>query len=97
MADYKKHLINQDATLMEGLARLNVLASDTILFVVDEDDKLVGSLTDGDIRRGLLRGLQLDSYVRDFIAKPPKIIQKGKYTAEQIIEYRKNNLKIIPV
>lgn len=97
MADYKKHLINQDATLMEGLARLNVLASDTILFVVDEDDKLVGSLTDGDIRRGLLRGLQLESYVRDFIAKPPKIIQKGKYTAEQIIEYRTNNLKMIPV
>lgn len=97
MADYKKHLINQEATLMEGLARLNVLASDTILFVIDEDGKLVGSLTDGDIRRGLLKGLQLDSYVRDFIAKPPKIIQKGKYTAEQIIEYRKNNLKIIPV
>jgi dTDP-glucose pyrophosphorylase len=97
MADYKKHLIGEGATLMEGLAKLNSLASDTILFVVDNDDRLVGSLTDGDVRRGLLKGLQLDSYVKDFIAKPPRIIRKGDYTVDQIIEYRKNNLRIIPV
>jgi dTDP-glucose pyrophosphorylase len=97
MEDYKRHLIDEGATLMEGLARLNVLASDTILFVVDKDERLVGSLTDGDVRRGLLKGLGLDSYVRDFIAKPPRIIRKGQYTVDQIIEYRKNNLKIIPV
>lgn len=97
MADYKKHLIDEGATLMEGLARLNVLASDTILFVVDNEERLIGSLTDGDVRRGLLKGLGLDSYVKDFIAKPPRIIHKGNYTVEQIIEYRKNNLRIIPV
>jgi dTDP-glucose pyrophosphorylase len=97
MADYKKHLIEEGATLMEGLSRLNMLASDTILFVVDKDETLVGSLTDGDIRRGLLKGLQLDSYVKDFIAKPPRVIRKGDYTVEQIIEYRTNGLRIIPV
>jgi dTDP-glucose pyrophosphorylase len=97
MADYKRHLIDQDATLMEGLARLNMLAADTILFVVDQDERLVGSLTDGDVRRGLLKGLQLDSHVRDFIAKPPRVIKKGNYTVEQIIEYREKDLRIIPV
>jgi len=97
MTDYKRHLIREDATLMEGLAKLNNLASDTILFVVNKDEVLVGSLTDGDVRRGLLKGLQLDSNVRDFIAKPPRTIRKGDYTVEQIIDYRKNGLRIIPV
>lgn len=42
-----------------------------IALVVDEQDRLVGSVTDGDIRRGLLRGVSLDDAVDDVCNKNP--------------------------
>jgi CBS domain-containing protein len=58
--NYKRHLINHNSTVKEALAKLDQLAADAILFVVDKDQKLVGSLTDGDVRRGLLKDLSIN-------------------------------------
>lgn len=60
------HLINGDATILQALEKLNSLSGGTMtLFVVDSDNRLAGTLTDGDIRRALLRGLALDSRAID--------------------------------
>ena len=40
-----------------------------IALVVNKDDKLVGTICDGDIRRGLLRGLNLDSSIESIIER----------------------------
>ncbi|MCD6331959.1 MAG: nucleotidyltransferase family protein [Bacteroidales bacterium] len=42
-----------------------------IALIVDEHDRLMGTLTDGDIRRGLLRGLQLDDRITDLYNAHP--------------------------
>ncbi|WP_295795863.1 nucleotidyltransferase family protein [Mucilaginibacter sp.] len=97
MSDYKKHLVDQNAGVKEALAKLNILASDAILFVVDEHERLIGSLTDGDIRRGFLGGLGLESSVLNFIQNNPKFLKKGDYTVAQVIEYRNKGLRIVPV
>ena len=39
---------------------LDGLAADAILFLVNTEEQLVGSLTDGDLRRGFIKGLGLD-------------------------------------
>lgn len=44
-----------------------------IAIVVDENDRLVGTLTDGDIRRGLLNNLSLDDCIESIIFKTPTI------------------------
>ncbi|WP_224999073.1 nucleotidyltransferase family protein [Cesiribacter sp. SM1] len=97
MNDYHRHIIKCKSPIKQALAQLNELAADAILFVVDEEEKLKGSLTDGDVRRGFLRGLTLDDVVDKFIQSNPKYIQKGAYTIEEVINYRKNHFKIIPV
>ena len=97
MRNYKEHLINKKSSLSEALARLNTLDKDTILFVVDDKDKLIGSLTDGDIRRGMIKGLNLNSKLVSFIQDTPKYILKDNIFLEKIIGFRKNNFKIIPV
>lgn len=97
MSDFQKHLIFKNNTIKEALTKLNELASDAILFVVDDQNRLIGSLTDGDIRRGFLKGLILENDVSQFIQENPKFIRKGNYTIEKIIEYRNNNFKIIPI
>ena len=38
-----------------------------IVLVIDKEDKLLGTLSDGDIRRGLLNGMDLNSTIASFI------------------------------
>ena len=53
-----KLLISSDTTLKESMQRLNETAQ-KILFVADENNMLLGTVTDGDIRRALQMGLHL--------------------------------------
>ena len=58
---FKDHLILGGSTVKQALSMLNELSQDAILFVVDENVNLMGSLTDGDIRRGLLNNFNIES------------------------------------
>ena len=97
MRSYTEHLIHKDKTVKDALGQLDVLASDAILFVVDDNGKLIGSLTDGDVRRGLLQDKTTAQPVTDFIQSDPRFVQKGNYDIHQIIEYRERNFKVLPV
>ena len=94
---FDEHLVDLDTPIKVCLHKLNQLAADAILFVIDENKKLVGSLTDGDVRRGILKGLRLDDEVRMFIQPNPKSIQRGNYNIHEIIDFRNDGYKIIPV
>ncbi|MCF8317576.1 MAG: nucleotidyltransferase family protein [Haliscomenobacter sp.] len=96
-ADYKQHIISSYSTLKESLARLNKLGSDSILFVVDSNNCLIGSLTDGDVRRGLIEGLNIEDNVDTFLRPNPKFITKHSYHINDIIDLRENKFRIIPV
>ncbi len=51
------HIISKDVTLLEALVHINSLHPDPlVLFVVDKDQRMVGTLTDGDSRRALIAG-----------------------------------------
>ena len=95
MRSYSEHLLKQGSTVKEALARLDVLAKDAILFIVDEENRLIGSLTDGDVRRGFLKGFGLENTVDEIIQPKPRSIQKGERDLAKVIEYRENNFRII--
>lgn len=97
MRNYKDHLLLTQSTIREALIKLQELAKDAILFIVDEEDKLLGSLTDGDIRRGLINGIAVTEKVNKIIQPNPKFIRKGEKNLEKIIEYREGNYRILPV
>lgn len=97
MRHYKEHLIPSGTSIREALKVLDKLAKDAISFVVDENDKLIGSLTDGDVRRGLIQGAELEQVVDDIIQFNPRFIRKGDQDIEKVIEYREKNFKVIPI
>lgn len=97
MRNFKDHLILSKSTIKEALFRLNQLAQDAILFVVNENDRLIGALTDGDVRRGLLKGFTIYSVVDEIIQENPRYIIKSENNLDKIIEYREGNFRIIPV
>jgi dTDP-glucose pyrophosphorylase len=97
MKTTNNHIITIKTKIKEALIKLNDLNLDNILFVIDSDSKLVGSLTDGDIRRGLIKGIDIESNVDRVINKEPKYIIKGQNNLNKIIQLREGNYKIIPV
>jgi len=97
MYNYKKHLISESTKIKEALLILDKLKSDAILFVLNSKQQLIGSLTYGDIRRGLLKKLNTNDVVKLFIHDNPKFIRKDNYSIKDIIELRENNFNVIPI
>ena len=66
------HIISKDITLLEALSYINAAAPEPlVLFVLDDDKRMVGTLTDGDSRRALIAGASVTDKVekimhRDF-------------------------------
>lgn len=85
------------SSIKEALIQLDILAKDAILFVIDENDKLIGSLTDGDVRRGLIKGVSINDSVNEIIQSNPKFIRKGEGDIQKVIEYREGNFRILPI
>jgi len=77
MKDWKKITAHPQTSIRDAM-RVIDLGARQIVFVVDEGFRLLGTLTDGDIRRALLKGIGLDASVNlvmnsDPIAKTPSI------------------------
>jgi dTDP-glucose pyrophosphorylase len=68
------------------------------LLVVDEYDKLLGSLTDGDLRRGILSGLNFSGNISECYNKDATAFTQGNYTQEDAKRVlREKQLDLIPI
>lgn len=62
MCDFSKYVVRDHISIKEALIALNCLSNDVlVLFVIDNEGHLVGSLTDGDIRRKLIEGVDVSA------------------------------------
>ena len=61
---WRQTLLHGDATIKDAINVLNVSGL-RIVLAVDENEKLLGTISDGDIRRGLLKGLPLENSLAD--------------------------------
>ncbi len=97
MIDIKKHIINQHQPLRSALIMLNELGEDLTLFVVDNDGRLIGTLTDGDTRRGLLNGLGVSDSVVQFMEETYRFIYNHNYKIKEITDAKEKGVEILPV
>ena len=93
------HIINKDITLLEALSNINAAAPDPlVLFVLDEEKRMVGTLTDGDSRRALIAGASVTDKVekimhRDFNYMKVEDIDDVK----EIKRQRDLKMRLVPV
>lgn len=93
-----RHLIGHDAPLVEALARLNELSGGLMtLLVTDSDGRMCGTLTDGDVRRALLRGVKLEALVEDAMFRDFRYLKEGDVSPESLRALRRHRLALIPV
>ena len=95
--NFRKHLINSNCTIKHALELLSSTGLDTILFAINDNKQLIGSITDGDIRRGLLKGFSIENPIAEIINSNPKFIRKENYSIDEIKNLINNNFKVIPV
>jgi len=92
----KKIIVNSDYTVRDVIKNLNKSRLKIVL-VVDKSNKLLGTIVDGDIRRGLLNGLGLDEKIGGIIYTHPKVTN-SKISAYQANEIMKiNELGHLPI
>ena len=96
-----RHTLSGDATIRETLTSLNELSGDSMtLFAIDDDGKLIGSVTDGDIRRALIDGHTTDDKTREiafrkYISLTSNASPKERY--ETVARARKRHINLLPV
>lgn len=94
----RRHSIAADATVREALVALNSLSGESLtLFAFDGDDLLVGTVTDGDIRRALIGGASLSDKVEKVMHRNYLSAVPGDNICLSISEGRRRRITLLPV
>lgn len=94
-----QHIISQNKTLLEALNQINsIVNAPLVLFIIDENGHMVGTLTDGDSRRALITGVSLHVEIKEVMHRNFHYLTDGNYDIVlQIQRLREIPLKLIPV
>lgn len=96
MVKWKEIVVNENQTLLETM-RIIDETSLQFVGVVDSENHLLGTVTDGDIRRGILRGEGLEVLISSIMNTQPNTAKSGLNRAKykQLMNLKK--LKQLPV
>ncbi len=97
MNDLKNHTINLNEPISKALEKLNLPFHLKTVFVINEANQVLGTITDGDIRRGLLNGIDFSEKCEKFAFKDFKFLQKDNVSIEKLIHWRDKQINILPL
>jgi dTDP-glucose pyrophosphorylase len=95
---HKKHIIGANATAREALQMLDLIpeTESRTLFVLN-GKKLVGTLTDGDIRRGLLKDKEISDNVSQYMNRSYKSLLENEANPDVMNAFRKQEVWLLPI
>lgn len=93
---WKKSILKFNSSIQDAIENLNQ-SSVKIVLVLEDDGKLKGTITDGDIRRGLLKNFKLSDPIKHIINFKPLVAPPGlkKESILNIMEF--NKIQQIPI
>ena len=93
------HIIENKITLLEALRCINTLAPEPlVLFVLDEQKRLVGTLTDGDSRRALIAGASVNDTVETIMHRDFNYLRVEDIDdVKEIRRQRELKMRLVPV
>ena len=98
MKDYSKNIIKSGCTILDALKALNDLHTKYMdLFVEDPDGKVIGVVTDGDLRRGIISGAQLTDSVDTVMNKNFVYFKNENINLQELKKYKSKGISLIPV
>lgn len=94
------HIISQDITLLEALERINTfkVPDPLVLFVVDDQQRMVGTLTDGDSRRALIAGASVTDKAEKVMHRQFLYMRQEDITNVEEIQHQKQmKMQLVPI
>ncbi len=93
-----QYIIKNDKTIKDALIALDNISSYALtLFVVDNEQRMKGTLTDGDIRRRLIAGYSLNDSVEIAINTKFSYIIRDEINVNYISECKQRGIKLLPI
>lgn len=96
MKNWREIVVNESQTLLETMRVIDE-ASLQFAVVVDRDNHLLGTVTDGDIRRGILRGEGLEVSITSVMNVTPTTAKYGATLAKYKQLMKSKKLKQLPI
>ena len=96
MADWARVLVRPDAKIIDVI-RIVDASTLQVALVADERRRLLGLVTDGDVRRGLLRGVPLEGPVREVMNAGPTVARLGDSRTQVLRVMQQKRLHQVPV
>lgn len=94
----RRHAIACGSSVRDALTAINRLSGESMtLFVIRDDGRLAGTVTDGDIRRGLIAGADLHDPVDSVMHTSFLYVNPGEDWCLTIAEGRKRHIALLPV
>ena len=94
----KKFIINESSTIKDALIAINDITHDgESLVVINSEQEIIGTLTDGDIRRGLIAGAELTDSVCKIMHTDFKFINQTNFDVAQLKSFRDQRIMFIPI
>ena len=87
---WSKAVLNTSDTVNDAISNLEKTGLQ-IIFICSQNNKLIGTITDGDIRRGLLKGINLNEKIINIVNKNP-LVTKKKISFEAVKQIMEFNL-----
>jgi dTDP-glucose pyrophosphorylase len=96
MKSWERALVSPDHSIKETISAIDA-HSLQIALVVDDDRRLLGTVTDGDVRRGLLRGVALSERTQTIMNPKPTVARQGQSRQSIVSLLQKSMLHHLPV
>lgn len=94
------HIISQESTLLDALARINTFKypEPLVLFVIDDKHHMVGTLTDGDSRRALIAGASVKDKAKKIMLRNFRYMTTSNATdVKEIRRQKEMKMKLVPI
>lgn len=96
MEKWQDLLVNPQATIIETMKIIDQTAGQ-IAVVADQNLQLLGTVTDGDIRRGILSGISLDGEIHHIMNKSPMYVTANDTFYKVVAIFQAKKLRHLPV
>jgi dTDP-glucose pyrophosphorylase len=96
MKNWKNTLLDNESTIHDAIKVIDQSGLQ-IALIVDSDHRLLGTVTDGDVRRGILNGIPLVGPVHLIMNTTPTVTSERETRAETLKLLRQKSLHQVPV
>lgn len=93
------HFISKDKTLLQALEQINCFRNEPlVLFVIDDEGRMLGTLTDGDSRRALISGASVNDPAEKIMHKGFRYIKiEDANNVKEIRKQKELQMKLVPI